>query len=153
MTSGGVPVMTTREGREIVGSLSRKVEDLITQWLAEPMKIKSTLPALEQAVRSAGALPIYSDIGATIFLRPDGAILIQPHHSDDAPVVEERRSWRILALSLGAEKYPEIRDFLPQRPSGSDDCLECGGSGRFKVAELTFVCNTCHGIGWVAEAA
>jgi hypothetical protein len=141
--------MTDREGENTSPGLSGRIEARIKEWLQGPDGLH-----LAPAVRTSGALPIYSDMGATFFIRPDGEILVRAHDSRDDPVVEREPRWRLAALVVGAEKYPELKELLPSRPAETADCTSCGGTGRLKVEniERTFVCGTCHGMGWLAEA-
>jgi hypothetical protein len=133
--------MTTPDLRTLIRSL-------VERWLASPDRTDLT-----GAVRVSGALPVYSDMGGTLLLRPDGEILFLDNESeDDEPQIETDFGWRTTAVVVGVEKYPELRPLLPIRPPGTEDCEACAGHGRVRVAETDhrFLCGRCHGLGWLA---
>jgi hypothetical protein len=134
--------MTTPDLRSLI-------QALVDRWLASPSP--NDLDLVE-AVRASGALPIYADMGGTLFLRPDCEILSLDHDSKDEPQVETDPSWRLTAVVVGTEKYPELRPFLPARPSGTEDCEACDGRGRVRVGEIDFLCGRCYGLGWLGGA-
>jgi hypothetical protein len=128
--------------------LQNRIRSLVERWLASPHRSDLT-----EAVRASGALPVYSDMGGTLFLRPDGEILFLDHESeDDEPQFETDEGWRISAVVVGAEKYPELRPLLPIRPADTEDCDACAGQGRIGIAEIDhrFLCGRCYGLGWLA---
>jgi len=91
------------------------------------------------------ALPVYSDMGGTLFITPSLQILIMRH--DEAAVSEEcTPEWRLVARVAAAERFPELRQLLPSRPSAALDCSVCGGTGRLLGAR----CGSCFGLGWPA---
>jgi hypothetical protein len=133
--------MTTPDQRALIRSL-------VERWLASP-----DCTDLTEAVRVSGALPVYSDMGGTLLLRPDGEILFLDNESEhDAPQIETDFGWRTAAVVVGVEKYPELRSLLPIRPSGTEDCEACAGRGRVRLGETDhrFLCGRCHGLGWLA---
>lgn len=108
---------------------------------------------MAEAVRASGALPVYYDMGGTLFLRPDGEILVLDNGSvDDGPRIETDEGQRITAVVVGAEAYPELRPLLPMRPAGARDGDACAGRGRIRVVgiEHRFLCGRCRGLGWLA---
>jgi hypothetical protein len=127
--------------------VQKVIQELVDRWLASP----SNDPELAEAVRKSGALPIYADMGGTLFLRPDGEILALDHDSPDTPQIEDDPSWKITAVVVGAEKYPELGPLLPARPSGAANCPECEGRGsfRFRNIDRDLLCGKCHGLGWL----
>lgn len=132
----------------ITPDLQTLIRSLVERWLASPDR-----PGLTGAVRASGALPVYSDMGGTLLLRPDGEILFLDDASeDDKPRLETDEGWRITAVVVGAEKYPELRPLLPIRPAVAEACDACAGQGRIRVAEVShgFLCGTCRGLGWLA---
>ncbi|GAC1448844.1 MAG: hypothetical protein NVSMB9_32400 [Isosphaeraceae bacterium] len=133
--------MTTPDLRSLIASL-------VERWLASP---SPDCPDLAEAVRVSGALPVYSGMGGTLFLRPDGEILLLDHESEDVvPRIETDHGWRTAAVVVGAEKYPELQPLLPIRPPGTEDCVDCAVRGRVRVAEISFLCGRCYGLGWLA---
>ena len=77
---------------------------LVEQWLASPTHVE-----LVEAVRVSGALPIYVDMGGALLIRPDGEILCLPDESIEALAIESDPVWRLIAVVVGAEKYPELQ--------------------------------------------
>lgn len=124
------------------------IQLLVERWLASP-----THQDLIEAVRFSGALPVYVDIGGALFLRPDGEVLSLEGSSKGEPHVETDPRWRIAALVVGAEKYPELRPLLPARPSEAKNCEACDGSGKIRVGGIgpQIHCGICYGLGWHAE--
>src|SRR5689334_15652612 len=102
------------------------IESRVQRWLASPVR-----SARICAVRGSRAAPVYSDMGGTLLPRPDGEILFLDSDSgDDEPQIETDFGWRITAVVVGAEDYPELRPLLPIRPPGTEDCVACAGLGR-----------------------
>ena len=127
--------------------LRRAIQSLVDRWLGSPPND----PEFVEVVRASGALPVYADMGGTLFLRPDGEILVLEHDSRDAPQIEADPGWRMTAVVVGAEKYPELGRLLPARPLGTGDCEGCRGRGRVRFGDIDhdFLCGTCHGLGWL----
>jgi hypothetical protein len=131
----------------ITPDLQTLIRSLVERWLASPDRADLT-----EAVRVSGALPVYSDMGGTLLLRPDGEILfLEDASEDDEPQFETDEGWRITAIVVGAERYPELRPLLPIRPAVAEACGACDGQGRIRVAEISrgFLCGTCRGLGWL----
>ena len=92
------------------------------------------------------ALPVYSDLGGTLFITPSLHILSL--RSDDTVVSEELSSeWKLIALVAAAERFPELGQLLPVRPSGVTPCEVCSGTGRL---QQSLRCASCFGLGWPA---
>jgi hypothetical protein len=128
--------------------LKTLIRSLVERWLDSPDR-----PDLTETVRASGALPVYSDVGGTLLLRPNGEILfLDAVTGDDEPQLETDQGWRITAVVVGAERYPELRPLLPIRPAVAEKCDACAGQGRIRVAEIShgFLCGTCRGLGWLA---
>jgi hypothetical protein len=90
------------------------------------------------------ALPVYSDMGGTLFITPTQQILCM--RSDDSVVHEEQSpEWRLVALVAAAERFPELKQLLPVRPVGVSLCTVCSGTGRLHQG---FRCGSCCGLGW-----
>jgi hypothetical protein len=125
------------------------IQALVERWLASPNDL-----GLVEVVCASGALPVYADMGGTLFLRPDGEILVLDGGSNHEPQIETDPGWRITAVVVGAEKYPELRRLLPARPSGVEDCEACEGRGQVRVGDIDyrFLCGKCYGLGWLGGA-
>jgi hypothetical protein len=104
--------------------------------------------ALTEAVRRLRAWPVYGDIGGTLLLGADGEVYCQDHTTMEARL-EAEPGWRTLAWVVAAERVPELRVLLPERPPGVRDCPPCGGSRLVHVTPVTHVwCGACWGLGW-----
>ena len=91
------------------------------------------------------ALPVYSDMGGTLFITPSLQILVM--RSDDGGLNEESSpEWRLVALVAAAERFAALKQLLPSRPSAALDCSVCAGTGRL----MDIRCGTCFGLGWPA---
>ena len=91
------------------------------------------------------ALPVYSDMGGTLFITPSLQILVM--RSDDGGLSEESSpEWRLVALVAAAERFAALKQLLPSRPSAALDCSVCAGTGRL----MGIRCGTCFGLGWPA---
>jgi hypothetical protein len=128
------------------------IDHLIQQWLTSPSHLE-----LVEVVRISGALPVYMGIGGALLLRPDGEILCFPWDSLGELAPESDPGWRITAVVVGAEKYPELRPLLPVRPCGTADCEWCTGNGRIRIGTSDGhrgpICGRCHGLGWLATVS
>ena len=121
------------------------IESLVERWLASHPDSNLVKP-----VRASRALPVYSDMGGDLLLRPDGEILVHDGWEDDEPQIETDSVWRLTAIVVGVEKYPELRPLLPIRDPGTKDCYACGGRGEIHIAGIncSFRCGNCCGLGW-----
>src|SRR5688500_12377523 len=76
------------------------------------------------------ALPVYSDIGGTLFITPVLEVLALDHDGGVVPIPETSEKWRLVAVLSAAEKYPELQCLVPTRPSDACQCSACGSTGR-----------------------
>jgi len=115
--------------------IRRRLAEYLTDPAAEHRDVASRFEAL----------PVYADIGGTLFITPSLQILIMGH--DEGALSEEcSPEWRLVALVAAAERFSELRELLPTRPSGASDCSVCAGTGRLLSAR----CGSCFGLGWPA---
>jgi hypothetical protein len=97
------------------------------------------------AAQATGGLPVYSDMGGVLVIAPDLRVLVY-----DPEVLASKEAdahWRRVALVRAAEKFPELRSLMPQRPSDAEDCKACQGKGT--VLKFQVTCGKCGGTGWV----
>jgi hypothetical protein len=122
------------------------LRELVDLFLQNPGKRWRDL----DLARSLDALPLYGDIGGSIFLRADGTMLSLDHNSEELSE-GVGHPWEIVALVAGAEKYPQLRSLLPERPANARDCTPCGGTGKVSVPGLDvgLGCGECWGLGWL----
>jgi hypothetical protein len=96
--------------------------------------------------RQFNALPVYADLGGTLFITTSLQVLSM--RSDDTAVVEEHSpQWRLVALVAAADRFPELKQLLPVRPSNVATCAVCLGTGRLEQGPR---CGVCFGLGWPA---
>jgi hypothetical protein len=120
-----------------------ELSELISHWIDEA---KRDDPASLSA--DGGALLIYSDMGGSCFLKPDGTVLTVDDDSDEGPRVEEREGWRCVALLAGSRRRPELAHLLPPRPPDGEDCPDCAGRGEIAIGKGRVGCGSCCGLGW-----
>lgn len=95
--------------------------------------------------REHNALPVYSDMGGTLFLTSAGKVLCLP---DGGELSEEHSpEWQLIAALCAAEKFPELQYLVPPRPGHAADCEQCSGQRRVMNG---FRCGSCLGLGWRA---
>jgi hypothetical protein len=100
-------------------------------------------------VREHGALPLYSSWTETIGITPDG-VLVSWSTEGEWPGARplEEFTWSALALVRGAQRYPELQSLIPNRPTASKICANCGGTGTAIAARPEIDC-VCGNLGWV----
>lgn len=85
-------------------------------------------PDLPEVTRSRavklGALPIGGDMWADYYLRPSGEIVVVGENleSPDEETVYSDRLRVIGILVWGSQRYPALRELLPERQRGATDC-------------------------------
>jgi hypothetical protein len=102
---------------------------------------------LFEVARRCNALPVHRDMGGTLFVTPEGDVLVMGL-DDSTPEVEHDPNWRLSARVSAAEKYPALGSLLPPRPVGIADCSACGGSGELQIGTVRLGCGYCWGLGW-----
>jgi hypothetical protein len=122
---------------------------------AQLEELEPVNPQMAAWLRELGALYLYGTIGSEAVLLPDGRMRIwNADRWPESGAYTERDARpleRIGSLVLGARKRPQLRELLPTRPPGTPDCLECGGTGDWRVGK-GILCPTCEGLGWVPPA-
>jgi hypothetical protein len=88
------------------------------------------------------ALPIYSDMGGTLFITPTLQVLMQS--DGGAPSEVSSPEWKLVAFVAAAERFSELKQLLPTRPDDALDCSLCAGTGRI----LGVRCGSCLGLRW-----
>jgi len=106
---------------------------------------------LQAVARQHQALPVYTDVGGTLFLNAEGEVLFLDSGNATAGLKPERsREWQLAAKLAAVERFPELADLIPKRPEGVASCAECDGQG--KVLNGLLRCGACCGLGWVQPA-
>jgi hypothetical protein len=120
------------------------------QW----RRLDDVNPSLGRFLREQRALYLFGTLDMEAILLSDGRVKVALDDSagrDDVPVwrdATERE--RTLSLVIAAERIPELKSLLPQRPDHARDCAVCGGLGYIapKVA-----CSDCGAMGWQSPTA
>jgi hypothetical protein len=94
------------------------------------------------------AWPVYGDLGGVLPLAADGTVFYRCNDTMRVRL-EPDPGWRLLAWAAAAAAVPELRHFLPTRPTEVPDCLSCGGTGQVAFTpDFWFWCGECCGTGW-----
>ena len=121
----------------------RIVSRLITELFPEQLD-----PSHTHAAR-LGALPIGWSLWAEYYLRPNGEVVIVGEdldHPDMDSVYSDRLSV-LRVLVWGSERYPELRELLPEREPSAIDCLCLQHPNLFGPGKV--ICSECGGLGWL----
>ncbi|NTX11175.1 hypothetical protein HUA76_10280 [Myxococcus sp. CA056] len=120
-------------------SLRRDIERWLKEFLLNP-----TEPADQRELaRELGGLPLYADMGGLVVLRPDGTVLTYDWEDSKSEATDD--VWKVVALTTSREKYPRLRELLPERTVSALDCAACTGTGSIL---RTATCWKCLGLGW-----
>ncbi len=125
----------------------------VSERLAELLESRQTDSPCETAdlARRIQALPVYTDMSGALAFTVDGRVLFFSWETEQIQPTNDE--WVTVAAVAAAEKYPELREILPQRPATAATCGKCGGTGKLQLTpELTPRCYTCRGLGWVETA-
>jgi hypothetical protein len=111
--------------------------------------IRESLPNPDARVRAEGerldALPIGWDLWSYWFLRPSGEVVVVDLELEVGKTEYFTSREQVLsALVMGARWYPELRELLPERGAGAQDC-ECREIPIFRKV----ICGKCRGLGWL----
>jgi hypothetical protein len=98
-----------------------------------------------EAATVADGLPVYCDIGGCLVIRADGRVVEFRSATGDVCEIEDL-SWLRLAAASAADRYPELAEIRPKRPSKAVDCDVCMGVGLLRATSLR--CKACMGLGW-----
>jgi len=100
--------------------------------------------------RATNALPVYFDMSGALSITADGSVLFFDWESEEIRPIKDER-WIMIAAVSAAEKYPDLRGLIPDRPPTAKTCPLCAGSGIQSLTPRheTF-CGQCCGLGWVS---
>jgi hypothetical protein len=133
--------------------MTKRLEDRIRVVLMRFLDDKGPDPmSVRQAADALGALPVVSDMGGCFLLRPNGSIISIAWDKPADWRPEDDPRVRNLVLFAASQKYPELRELAPQRPSGAPDCPFCGGTGKHPMSAKRGLENVgcyCGGLGWI----
>jgi hypothetical protein len=121
-------------------ALTERIRAWLVEYLAQP--------GLQHELRDVaafGALPLYSDVGGCIAIRPDGRVVQIFWNRPEASFSDAPANWRIAALVAGSAHWPELRQLLPARPEGAPPCANCEGKGALDDG---VICGVCFGLGF-----
>ena len=125
--------------------LKGHIERLIAEYLQSD---DERFEWVRNAVRRFGFLPLYLGWVSTLGIRPDGS-MVRWDHEDDPEVIKELDDsfWSRTALALGARKFPELAQLVPNKPPDGLTCDMCAGEGIVRGAG-DLICR-CGGLGWI----
>src|SRR5215475_9358128 len=103
------------------------VRQAIRQYLQAP-RFPCYPHCLVEMARRLEILPVYSDMGGTLFIRPTGEVLVCVGDSETNISVESNPRWITIAYVHGAGLYPSLAFLLPPRPAQAKDCELCVGN-------------------------
>ena len=132
---------------EAIGVWSHRAEQLVSELIAA-LRPEQLDPLRTHAARLS-ALPIGVDIWSDYYLRSDGQVVIVGEDLDN-PDVGSVYSDRLRVLSVlvwGSERYPELRELLPERQTSAIDCMCLQRPDLFEPGKL--ICSICGGVGWL----
>ncbi|HKO91813.1 MAG TPA: hypothetical protein VJU61_11700 [Polyangiaceae bacterium] len=98
-------------------------------------------------VQEHRALPLYLGWTETLGIQPDGFLVrwsTEAEYDGVKSIVDPIEC--AVALTLGAERYPELQSLVPDRPRDVQHCSACAGLGRFPQ-QPEVICE-CGGLGW-----
>jgi hypothetical protein len=114
--------------------------------------------------RAHGGILLFSTLGVTLVLRPDGVVLdLWPVEEPGDPTSDGQPriasgSTELLGLVAGSKQYPWLSPLIPPRPQGALDCGSCQGRGTFPFegmggSAVTIYCSHCGAVGWSCSEA
>lgn len=136
------------------------VSDSLSQFVSAAVRVydPGTHPMAErirEIVAEHGMLPLHFDMAYCVGIRADLTVwgVLWEDWGDAARVSDGPRLCRDhvnrdIALIIGSDSYPELRELLPIRPSPAPVCPACDETG---VDDDRGRCVVCHGLGWIPE--
>lgn len=92
-----------------------------------------------------------SSLDHSFMMSLDGRIFESDMNTDEREVFDPIAIR--LALVGGSKNVPELARLIPARTARATDCTGCEGTGRTRLgAQLSWICQTCGGVGWVENA-
>lgn len=134
--------MVTPGQRKLAQQIGWRLEEFVSAGSAAPRPLR-------ELARVLGALPLQSGARGTIAIRRDGTLVYVRDGAIVADEIDARE--RLIALVVGAETYPELRELLPRRAEDAHACPACDGTGLPLSDEAFHLvrCGTCCGLGFV----
>lgn len=127
---------------EMSGKIQQRINQAIKTLSVNLDKASNT--RLIKLAIEVNALPITGLQGGPVFLRANGEMF--EYSNGEKPVSPGRET---LALVAGSDRYPWLRELLPQRDKSDIDCPVCKGKGKISYAEVKgMYCLECNGLGW-----
>jgi hypothetical protein len=100
------------------------------------------------------ALPVFTSWGSYYFLETTYSV-INTGESTNELAFEKSDFTLLRAIVYGSNRWPELSNFIPARPTQAYDCAMCNGNGnrRDPSSNSSSVCHICAGLGWHVEWA
>ena len=109
--------------------------------------VRNSTDSMGETARAHRALPVYADVGGSLFLKANGEVWFQGSESGNSALkLEESPHWCLVARLAAAERFPELAELVTIRPAEAADCPDCEGRGR--VLNDLVRCGVCYGLGW-----
>ena len=137
----------TEQPRQPDDHFAATIEELIHQFLADSSPDPN---GLRQVASRSHVLPLWLDMGGCFAVHPSGQMVSFGWDTPGELRVEAEPRIRNMAICVGSEKYPALREFIPTRPIDAVQCPHCQGKG--KPPEVEFIHNLvcyCGGLGWL----
>ncbi len=137
------PDLDDSETRALKKSIARLIKELrraTRSGTGHPSGMDHHLTKIE-------ALPVYADMGGTLFLRTDLDVYAINIKGEG---VEADPAWRCTAYVAAARLFPELAALRLPRPATASDCWMCRRLADRGHGSPCDVCGVCHGLGWVA---
>jgi hypothetical protein len=93
-----------------------------------------------------------SGSGFCCVLDEDGAMWIYDASADEMIAECPDGPEKLLQIRWAARQWPELSEWLPERPAASLDCPKCLGEGYPLSPVSQRPCARCLGLGWLAQA-
>jgi hypothetical protein len=139
--------------------LTQKIEARLDEFIAESYPDSNNL---REIVAKFRILPLSLHWGGGWAIRTDGEVVFFSYDEPHELKIEDDTRIRNMALFQGSKKYPELKEYVPERLSNAVDCPHCKGTGiPAEIREYakesgkehlldTLVCY-CGGLGWLPE--
>lgn len=95
------------------------------------------------------AVPLFTTIGASVFVRPNGEVILDHWDGPTREEVRTDRGHQLGALYVLSFKHPDLKRLLPTR---SADCIDCDACVNLVIPRRPGeFCGKCGGLGWLPE--
>ncbi len=125
-----------------LGPMPERLREVVRRWIEEGRR---TEPRRTKEV--INALFITGGPGGCAYLDADGEVW-NWYDGDESPMRMEDGPRKVGVIVIATECFPELTEWLPQRPVEAVDCPTCAASGSLLPPLPPLQCPECHGLGW-----